>query len=104
MPIDASAFGRDMQGIIDDAPVSCAYGTATFNATVGESRRTNDVAGEGVLQEADLEIMALVSDFGTQADVPDVQETLTVAGTKYHITERIIDPAGAWVHFVLRRI
>lgn len=102
MTITSSYFSDDMREIINDQPISCQFGSVSFNATQGEIRRTNDVAAEGILNEADLEIMAVISDF-TQG-LPNVQSVITVAGVKYHVQERVIEPFGVTVHFVLRRI
>jgi hypothetical protein len=104
MPIDPTAFGRDMTAIIGDQPISCQFGDVQFVATVGETRRSNDVQAEGILNLADLEIMALVADLGGSDAVPNVQQVITVDGTKYHIAERVIEPFGVSVHFILRRV
>lgn len=104
MPIDDSAFKRDMAGIIADQPASCTFGSVQFAATVSETRRADDVAAEGILNEADLQIMAIVDDFGGVSAMPNVRQTLTVCGVKYHVVERVVDPFGATVNFVLRRI
>jgi hypothetical protein len=104
MPIDSSAFGRDMNGIIADQPISCAFGAVTFSATMGETRRSNDVQDIGTLNEADLEIMTTIGSFGSAAAMPNVQQVITVDGTKYHITDRVVEPFGVVVHFILRRV
>ena len=102
--IDDSAFKRDMECIIADQPVSCAFGPVQFVATVSETRRTNDVSGDGILNEADLQIMAIVDDFGGLDALPNVQQVITVDGTKHHIVERVVEPFKTSVHFILRRI
>lgn len=102
MPIDETVFVRDMRGIIADQSIDCSFGAVSFTATKSETRRTNDVQAEGILNEADLEIMAVVADF--TAGVPDIQEIITVDGTKYHVTERTVESFGVTVHFALRRI
>ena len=104
MPIDSSAFGRDMRGIIDDQPVSCSFGIVQFSATIGETRRNNDVSGEGTLYEANQEIMAVIDDFGGESKLPDVQDVIKVQDTNYHVEDRVIEPFGVTVHFILRRI
>ena len=102
MAIDEDVFVRDMRGIIADQPIACSFGAVTFDATKSEIRRTNDVQAEGTLNEADLEIMAVVADL--TAGLPDVQDVMTVAAVNYHVVDRIIEPFGVTVHFVLRRI
>ena len=87
--------------MIDDIGVTCQFGNVTFTATPAEIRRSNDVMADGILNEADLEIVAVVSDIG---DLPNVQQVITVSGIKYHVVERVVDPLGAVVNFVLRRI
>lgn len=104
MPIDKDAMKRDMNGIIDDQPISCSFGSVQFRATVGETRRSDDVQAEGILNEADLEIMAVIDDFGGSANLPNVRQVLTVDGMKYHVVERVIEPFNTTVHFVLRRV
>ena len=95
-------FADDMRSIISDWPISCSFGSVQFQATTGETRRSYDVSPEGILNEADLEIMAVIDDFG--GTLPNVQQTITVDGVKYHITERVVEPFGAVVHFILRRV
>ena len=93
-----------MRGIIADQPVSCSFGNVQFTATMGETRRSDDVQAEGILNLADLEIMAVVADLGGSDALPIVRQVITVDGTKYHIAERVIEPFGVTVHFVLRRV
>ena len=102
MALSESFFSDDMRSIIGDWPISCSFGSVQFQATTGETRRTNDVSPEGLLSEADLEIMAVVDDFG--GTLPNVQQVITVDGTKYHVTERVVEPFGVVVHFILRRV
>lgn len=87
--------------MINELPVSCQFGTTSFTATQTELTRNNDVMGDGILQEHDLSIVAIISDIG---NLPEIQQVISVAGTKYHIVERIVDQFNVGVTFVLRRI
>ena len=92
----------DLGVVIDELSYDCAYGSVAFTAAVGDLRRSNQVAAEGILYEHDMEIYALVSSFS--GTLPDVQEIITVDGVRYHIASRSVDPAKVGVTFGLMRI
>jgi len=55
------------------------------------------------LYEANQEIMAVIDDFGGESKLPDVQDVIKVQDTNYHVEDRVIEPFGVTVHFILRR-
>ena len=99
-------FAADAREMIADLYGTVTYGVDTVNASFGTVRREDDVSSDGVLNEADLQVSTVRTDWTT---LPAPRSVLTITISElglsevaYHITSREVDAGTAT--FQLRRV
>ena len=101
MSISTSMLADDLDAMIADLPSTLVSGSDTVTGTAGEISKADDVAAEGVLNEADLLWVGAPEDFTT---VPSVRSTVTAGGVLYYVERRVDSPDGMCVELYLRRV
>lgn len=104
MSMSATALASDLAYITGDTTFAgtLTYGAVSVAGTVGAETRVKDIMAEGEEYVYEMQWVAAVSAFGSNA-LPDVHQAVSIGGVAYHIESRIVSPDGLCVDFALRR-
>jgi len=99
--LDAASMRAELAEIVADLPVTCSFGGTPFTATASEIGGGRAVEVDGVVYEADGEIVADV------ADVPQdiaADKPITVDGQSYRVLSVMAHPDKVGVTVTLKAV
>ena len=98
---DGTMLEDDMAEMIADLPCTVVFGEDTFTATRSGIGRDVDTMDEGELNNRNITLVCIVSDFAT---VPEEKQNIAVDDVNYYIDTRMDAPGAVTVTFECRRV